>query len=155
MNKAFKSSEMCEISKQLGGQLLTLPVQDITTKLPFSIGHRTMFFFKKCVFMGQKAPIPADRLEGKRWEAAHVGEDGKQQSAHAFLVGAQSNGTVTVGISIWDWTYVCIQFRFYMSDRNVCIFLPKVLHINVHSSTILISPKVEVTRTPTKGWMNQ
>lgn len=24
---------------------------------------------------GEKAPIPADRLEGTRWAAAHVGED--------------------------------------------------------------------------------
>lgn len=57
-----------------------------------------------------------------------------------------------MGQSLWNQHVglnICVYsvpFLKYMSDRNVCIFLPKVLHINVHSSTILISPKKEITR---------
>lgn len=39
----------------------------------------------------------------------------------------------------------------YTPDRNVCIFLPKDLHLGVHSSALLISPKLEITQTPTNG----
>lgn len=79
----------------------------------------------------------------------------KQQSSHALLVGAR-NGTVPVELACRT-ERLCIfsSISKYMSDRNVCIFLPKDLRINVHSSAILRGPKLEVTATPTNGFMNQ